>query len=104
MQPSGEIQAIKDILAAFFINQNTTTFNAVSDVAFIYRTNGMTTSVEKKKAYEIVATAYDNTLQSLNSRLFSTVFMDLYGTGGITFKSGVDNIAALANLVRQYIR
>jgi hypothetical protein len=103
-RPPSEIQAIKDILAAFFISPNTTTFNAVRDVSFIYLAGTMTQSSERKKAYSDAGTVYDNTLRSLNPGLLASVYLDVYGLGGIDFKSGVTDIVALANLVRQYIK
>jgi hypothetical protein len=101
--PPGEIKAIKDILAIFFLRPNTDTFNAVRDVSFIYTAISIALSGEKKRAYEDVTEAYDNTLRSLNPSLVGSVTMDIYSDGGFRYKSGADNVVTLANMIRQYI-
>jgi hypothetical protein len=86
--PPREIQAIKDILAIFFLRPNITTFNAARDVSFIYTVITTTLSGEKKKAYENVTVAYDNTLRSLNPELLGTIVMDVYND--FRYKSNTD--------------
>jgi hypothetical protein len=97
--PPGEIQALKDILAVFFIRPNTGTFNAVRDVEFIYMATVLTLSGEKKKAYENVRDAYDSTISSLSPSLSGAIAIDI--SKDFRIKSGADNIVALADLVRE---
>jgi hypothetical protein len=103
-QPSSEIQAVKDILTAFFVRPNTVTFNAVRDVSFIYTITGTALSGEKRKAYEYVTEVYDNTLRSLSPGLIGSVTMDIYSDGGFKVKSGTNDITALARMVQQSAR
>jgi hypothetical protein len=98
--PPGEIQAIKDILVAFFVRPNTGTFNATRDVSFIYTMSVMTLSGEKKRAYGAVAEAYDNTLRLLSSGLADAVYNDVV-EGDFNVKSGTDNIVILASTVTE---
>jgi Tol biopolymer transport system component len=95
-----EIQAVKDILAIFFVRPNTTTFNAVRDVSFIYMTVYMGLSGEKKKAYGDIANAYDNTLWSLNPGLLDSVNNDIIH-GDFKVKSETNDIVALARMLQQ---
>jgi tetratricopeptide (TPR) repeat protein len=99
--PPKEIQAVKDILTAFFARPNTATFNAVRDVMFIYTVTSIAMDGEKKKAYNYVIEAYDNTLRPLSFVLIGPIVTDVYSN--FNFKSGADNVIALANMVRQYI-
>jgi hypothetical protein len=92
-----EIQAVKDILAIFFIKPNITTFNAVRDVDYIYTVTTMSLSGEKKKAYADVMVAYGRTLLSLSPKLSTTVIESL---SDLRTKSGADNVVTLANMVR----
>jgi hypothetical protein len=93
-----EIKAIKDILTIFFVRPNTTTFNAVRDVSFIYNVTSMALSGEKKKAYNDVKEAYDNTLRSLCFGLLGAIEKDIWGN--FDFKSGADNVITLASMVQ----
>jgi hypothetical protein len=97
--PPNEIKAIKDILTIFFVRPDTTTFNAVRDVSFIYNETSMALSGEKRKAYNDVRDAYDNTLRSLCFGLLGAIEKDIWGN--FDFKSGADNVITLASMVQQ---
>jgi hypothetical protein len=95
---SAEVTAIKDILTAFYLNPNTTTYNAVRDVMAIYN-RMIRATVENREINLYLSRSYNSTLGSLSRALSDRVIKDVDNNPNLVGRA--TTVEAIARQLRQ---